>query len=348
VSTFQQSSSRMKNILAAIILVVISGMGGWFLSRYYYSPKNPKDAISQIKPRPLDKYAIENLSKRPLNKNLILQGEVLQKQKGDKGFTPYLFSFTTDGPPAGEAGKKVTGQLNIPDGTGPFPVIIMIRGYVDQKIYETGIGTRKAAAVFAENGFITAAPDFLGYAGSDKESSDIFESRFQTYTTMLDLISSLGSIEKWDKKNTFIWGHSNGGQVALTVLEISGLTYPTTLWAPVSKPFPYSILYYTDESDDRGKLIRRELANFEGTYDVELYSLTNYLDRIKSPLQIHQGTADDAVPITWTNELVKKLEGLKIDVDYIKYPGADHNLQPSWDTVVSRDLTFFKKRLKMN
>ena len=328
----------MKRIAVYLFLIFLGGISGWFLSRYYYSPKKPQDAISQIKPRPLDKYAIENLSKRPLNRNLISQGETLQKQKGDKGFTPYLFSFTTDG-------KKVTGQLNIPDGTGPFPAIIMIRGYVDQKIYETGIGTRKAGVIFAEAGFITVAPDFLGYAGSEKESSDIFESRFQTYTTVLDLISSLRSINKWDNKNIFLWGHSNGGQIALTALEVTQGAYPTVLWAPVSKPFPYSILYYTDESDDRGKLIRHELAKFEETYDVELYSLTNYSDRIKAPLQIHQGTADDAVPIAWTNELVEKFKKMETDVSYFKYAGADHNLSPAWQKVVERDLAFFKKHL---
>ena len=335
----------MKNILAAIILVVISGIGGWFLSRYYYSPKKPEDAISQIKPRPYDKYTIENLSSQKYPPGKIDFVKIIDETKF---FSTYLVNFYF--PPSFEVENslKTSGIINLPKGDGKYPIIVMFRGYVDVETYHSGMGTEKASGVFATNGFITLAPDFLGYADSDPNSENIFESRFQTYTTALSLINSLDQIKQWDGKNIFIWGHSNGGQVALTVLEISGLTYPTTLWAPVSKPFPYSILYYTDESDDRGKLIRRELANFEGTYDVELYSLTNYLDRIKSPLQIHQGTADDAVPITWTNELVKKLEGLKIDVDYIKYPGADHNLQPSWDTVVSRDLTFFKKRLKMN
>ncbi len=312
-----------KVIIGLIFLAAF--FAGWAANILYHQPKTPTNPISQIKPRPLERYTIDNLSKANIQPSKI--------EIGDN----HLFSFTADG-------KKVTGLINIPQGKGPFPVIVMFRGYVDQKQYKTGDGTRKVGEYFAKNGFITIAPDFLGYGGSDKESEDIFESRFQTYTTALALLKSISTIEPFDHKNIFIWGHSNGGQIALTLLEITGLSYPTVLWAPVSKPFPYSILYYTDESDDRGRLIRRELAKFEEDYDVELYSLTNYLDRIKAVLQIHQGTADDAVPVKWTDGLVKTLKEKDVDIKYFKYPGADHYLQPAWNSVVDRDLAFFKKQ----
>jgi len=156
-------------------------------------------------------------------------------------------------------------------------------------------------------------------------------------------VKSLDQIPQWDQKNVFIWGHSNGGQIALTTLEITGVNYPTTLWAPVSKPFPYSVLYYTDDSIDRGKLIRSELAKFEEVYDVEAYSLTNYLENIEAPLLVHQGKSDDAIPLDWTNNLVQKLEDKGKNVTYYTYPATDHNMRPSWDMVIARDLEFFKK-----
>lgn len=325
----------MKKAIYYLLIATIFIAIGWLANIAYHMPKSPTNPISQVKPRPLEKYSIENLANTEIKPAQI-------KMESDN-----LFSFIVDS-------KKVTGQINIPKGNGPFPVIVMFRGYIDQKTYETGDGTRRAAELFAQNGFtqhqagagfITIAPDFLGYGGSDQEADSIFESRFQTYTTALVLLKSLGSLEKWDKTNAFIWGHSNGGQIALTILEITGINYPTVLWAPVSKPFPYSILYYTDESDDRGKMIRKELSKFEEDYDVEKYSLTNYLDRIKAPIQLHQGTADDAVPIAWSDTLVKNLEALGSDITYIKHPGADHNMQPAWNTVVQQDLTFYKKML---
>jgi len=314
-------------IVYYLLIAAIFTLIGWLTNTAYHLPKTPINPISQIKPRPLEKYSIENLSKTEFKPSQItIEAE-------------HLFSFEVDG-------KKVTGSINTPAGEGPFPLIIMFRGYVDQKTYQTGDGTKRAGEYFAENGFITIAPDFLGYGGSDKESENIFESRFQTYTTALNLLASVDSLEKWDKKNLFIWGHSNGGQIALTILEITQKDYPTVLWAPVSKPFPYSILYYTDESDDRGKLIRRELAKFEEDYDVEKYSLVNYLDRIKAPIQLHQGTNDDAVPISWSNALSKSLLGLDFKIDYLTYPGADHDLNPSWDKAIAKSLTFFIKHLK--
>ena len=229
-----------KSILYAIFLL-IGIVSGWWFSR--------ERTVIQIKPRPLDKYTIENLISLNIEPGQIVIGDTI---KEEKDFTSYLFSFVFDPAAAGQVFKlkKVTGLVNLPAGKGPFPIVIMLRGYVDQKLYKTGDGTGQAGEYFAQNGFMTIAPDFLGYAGSDKEAENIFESRFQTYTTTLALLKSLKSLEKWDKQNISIWGHSNGGQIALTLLEITGETYPTALWAPVSKPFPYSILYYTDQSED--------------------------------------------------------------------------------------------------
>jgi dipeptidyl aminopeptidase/acylaminoacyl peptidase len=306
-------------LLIATIFILV----GWFANVAYHLPKSSANPISQVKPRPLEKYTLENLSKTNFEPSqLTIEGE-------------NLFSFKIDD-------KKVTGCINIPEGEGPFPLVVMFRGYVDQKTYNTCDGSKRAGEYFSDNGFITVAPDFLGYAGSDSEAANIFESRFQTHTTALTLLKSVHSLDKWDKKNLFIWGHSNGGQIALTVLETSKADYPTVLWAPVSKPFPYSILYYTDESDDRGKLIRTELAKFEEDYDVEMFSLTNYLDAIAAPIELHQGTVDDAIPVEWSDLLAKKLP----DVKYYKYPGADHNLNPSWNLAVARSLTFFQNHIK--
>ena len=118
------------------------------------------------------------------------------------------------------------------------------------------------------------------------------------------------------------------------------------MWAPVSKPFPYSILFYTDETDDHGKAIRKSLAIFEKDYDSELFSPANYHNWIKAPIQIHQGTADEEVLPFWTDELVNTLKEDNIDVSYFKYPRADHNLLPSgWNDAVLREIEFFKEEL---
>jgi dienelactone hydrolase len=331
----------MKKYLILIILILLSFFLGFFVTDWLKKNKIEAPIIQQIKPRTLDRYSIENLINTSAPESEIKLGEVI---KEEKVFTSYLFTFSFDPTLTKGPKKTVSGLINIPTGKGPFPIIVMFRGYVDQKIYETGMGTQRAGEYFASNGFITIAPDFLGYAGSDGESSDIFESRFQTYTTAISLLSSMNSVGQWNQKDVFIWGHSNGGHLALAMLEITGKDYPTVLWAPVSQSFPYSILYYLDEAEDGGKLIIQELSDFFNLYDPKLYSITNYFDKInkETVIQLHQGGADEAVPYKWSSNLSKILKNNEIKVNYYYYPGADHNLQPNWNQVVARDLSFFR------
>lgn len=303
-----------------------------------------------MKEKPLDKYTIDALSKRMTGPSQIIFDEVIATTAS---YTVQRFHFTTDG-------KTVTGLSHLPALTAvrqaagqppkKLPVIIQFRGFAPKETYESGVGTKHSAEVYAANGYLSLAPDFLGYGSSDMPGDDtVFEERFQTYTTALDLIHSVSTIPFADPNRIGLWGHSNGGQIALTVLTVlgsGGKQYPTTLWAPVSKAFPYNILAYTDEFDDGGKALRRELADFEKDYDVDRYSFTNFLDRISSPLELHQGTADIEVPVFWSDEFVTTAKSKGLSVRYFTYPGTDHNFNTNWNTVVARDLEFFRTYLK--
>jgi dipeptidyl aminopeptidase/acylaminoacyl peptidase len=324
-----------------LLIAIVFALIGWFANTAYHLPKN-SNPLSQIKPTPLLKYSIENLSTASFKPSQIVIGKLLSD---NPKFTSYEFSLAFS-PDFSDNLKTTSGIINIPKGTGTFPVIVMYRGYVDQNQYTIGEGTQPAATVFAENGFITVAPDFLGYADSTPASNDAFESRFQTYVTAASVLKSVNSIKNWDGKNIFVWAHSNGGQIALTTLEITGVTYPTALWAPVSRPFPNSVLVYTNESDDQGKFLIAQLAAFEDTYDANLFSLTNYLTKIKATIQLNQGTADTEVPYFWSDQLAQSLKEATVSATYIKYPGNDHNMRPNWNEVVENNLKFFNENLK--
>jgi dipeptidyl aminopeptidase/acylaminoacyl peptidase len=296
-------------------------------------------------PTPFSVYEIGNLGGDNVEKGFL---EIKDEVADEDTYKTYEFTFDFVPDVSGNEIRKTSGQINIPKEEGTHPVILMARGYVDRDIYETGIGTQPSASYYAENGFITVAPDFLGYGDSSKEAADIYETRFQTYVTFISLIKSLEEgalLPWWDGKNVFIWAHSNGGQVVLTSLAATGKNIPTTLWAPVTKPFPYSVLYYTDESEDGGKYIRKELAKLEEVYDVDHFSFTNYLENINAPMQIHQGAEDDAIPLNWTDSFVAQMRRLDKEIEYFTYPAADHNMRPDWDTVVERDVEYFNSFL---
>src|SRR3989344_1009529 len=307
----------MKLVVGLVIGIVFGGGGVWWVMQ-------PKPVEPIVKEYPLLTYTIDSLGKREY------KSEILIDEKVNDGV--FRFHFDSDG-------KRVNGLAHIPDGCERCPVIAQFRGYQDVEKYKTGDGTRRTAQKFAEAGFISLAPDFLGYGGSASPSANVWEARFETYTTALNLLSAISNWPLADFDRVGIWGHSNGGHIALAVLEITGKNYPTVLWAPVTAPFPYSVLYYTDDIEDHGKLLRKKLADFERDYDAESYSVQNYLDLITAPILLQQGTADDQVPAKWNQGLAKKLK----NVEYVEYSGADHNLSLSWNRAMQDAVDFFKK-----
>jgi uncharacterized protein len=292
-------------------------------------------------PLPLLKYSFDNLMAYEPQSSPITLTKPL-----DSITTPtaqaYEFTYTTED-------KIMSGLIVHPAAqatpSAGFPVILMLRGFVDPSIYTTGIGTKNVALRLAENGFVAIAPDFFGFGSSDYPDSDIFGERLQKPLNLLDLIASLETLPFINPDQLGIWAHSNGGQIALSLLEITAKPYPTVLWAPVSKSFPYSILFYTDEYDDQGKALRANLSRFESTYDVFDFSIDRYWEKINAPIEIHQGTADDAVPYTWSQALAKNLPAQEFEPQLFLYPGADHNLRPSWEAATIRTLDFYYKYL---
>lgn len=315
-------------LLIALLLISL----GWWGSDMYKNYLNKDLSLPNWnKSKPLEKYTIENLSKTEFKSSEIKINE-------------NIFDFQVEG-------KRVTGLINIPEGTGSFPLVVLLRGYVDQSIYQTGVGTKRVGEYFRDNGYITLAPDFFGFGGSNSEAENIFETRFQTYTTTLTLLKSITkeNFPMWDGKNIFMWGHSNGGQIALTTLAVLGISNPdligaTVLWAPVTEAFPYSVLFYTNESEDEGKFIRQKLAKFEEDYDVDNFSFTNYLDRINTPIEYHWGTADDAISLEWRDRFLNRMKKLEKEVTNYNHSGADHNMNPLWSEVMHQTLLFFANK----
>ncbi|MBI2590895.1 MAG: prolyl oligopeptidase family serine peptidase [Candidatus Blackburnbacteria bacterium] len=356
---------KHKKIPALLFFGLLLIAIGFALGQNYKSEKSILPSPIRERVRALDKYTYANLSSRSWQPTEIkIESSLDSKSSSVKPpykFKSYLFSTTVEG-------KKVTGQINIPNNLASHPdpatagegspVILMFRGWAPLEGYQTGTGTKNSAAVLSQNGFITVAPDFFGYGGSDPRSNNEMEARFESYIIALQLLYNLShssSIGNWklDIRNLFIWGHSNGGHLAIATLEMAnhspsfvGQTFPTVLWAPVSKPFPYSIVVYQDEAGDLGKGQRKSLSNFETDYDVNLYSIHNYLDWIQSPIQLHQGTADEEVPYWWSRDFASDLKSRKKDITLFLYSGANHNLTPAWNTAISRTLSFYNKHLK--
>ncbi len=337
----------MKKWIGFGLLLVAVVVGSFFLYRYLKreSVISPL-SLKKLTEKPLEKYTFENLRKQKVPPSQITLGKTI---KTTSDYTSSLFYFRDNG-------KKVSGLMDIPKKPGTYPVLVLFRGFVPREQYAEGMGTLRDGEFFASHGFITLAPDFLGYGDSDPASQDSLEDRFQTYTTSLSLFSAIPTLNTVlsassssvlaDSLKVGIWGHSNGGHIALSVLSITGKPYPTVLWNPVSSVFPYSILYFIDEYDDHGKALIQVAADFEKDYDAEKFSPPNYYKYITAPIQLHQGLSDVEVPVKWSDTLNEDLKKQGTSVEYFTYPGENHNFgNGSWTIAIDRSLQFFQKEL---
>ncbi|MDQ3008218.1 MAG: hypothetical protein M3Q81_01330 [bacterium] len=371
-------------ITVVLAISLIAGSTWWIITKRNGEFISPLSVLTEETPKqlPLLAFNIPNLALRQYQASSIVVESVITEEDN---FTGYLFSYRT-------LNKRMTGMLNVPkmeDPATPVPAIVMLRGFAPLSSYTTGVGTRNGGRYYANNGYVTLAPDFFGYGDSDAEPEDSWQARFEKPINVIELMRSIenqtitipaslspSKVTQDIKISSYgLWGHSNGGQIALTVLEVTQQPIPTTLWAPVTAPFPYSVLFFTDENEDEGKGMRKWLSIFERDYDVFDFTLTKHLDKLTAPIQLHHGTADEAALKSWSDDFAGKIraENLQrekalalydekvaagtpaaevqqpqppIQLNYYSYPGADHNLQPGWDTVVARDVTFFDQYLR--
>ncbi len=278
-------------------------------------------------------YTFEALGKRQFKPRDIKLGAILAQEEN---FTSYVFTYQSDG-------KTISGMANLPKGEGRFPVIILLRGYADSQNYHVGLGTERSANNLAMSGFLTLAPDFLGYGYSDWEDKDILSARFYRPAEVLSLLSAVSSLPSADSGRIGLWGHSNGGQIALSLLEITGKAYPTSLWAPMSLGFPESVLVYLG-TEDVGNIVKEKVDKFLVNNDPKKYSISEYFEKIKAPFIVHQATSDELIKTEWTKSLAEKLKSNGNKVDLYLYPRENHNFnryKETGEVLRQRDLEFF-------
>ena len=365
-------TKSLKGAFLAGLLVVISFWAGFSLNSYWQeknsSSNSHRPPPPSPTPLPLLVYSLPALKATPTTADTITLEKIITTGQTSLSV---LFSYQV-------MGKKISGLANFPTTAPAWGGILMLRGWAPVQNYQSGTGTKNAGLFLAQNGLLTFAPDFLGYGQSDPPPADVLQARFEKPLQVKQLLTNLqqgkivchsevaGSelplLEQICNQNKLptlpwgMWAHSNGGQIALSTLEITQDAYPTTLWAPVSVGFPYSVLFFTDEEADEGKNSRAFIAQFESKYNSDDFSHSRHLDWLPPglKLQLHHGSGDEAALISWSDEFQQKItqenahraKAAQIELTYYRYPGANHNLQPHWQQVVERDVDFFRQHLE--
>jgi alpha-beta hydrolase superfamily lysophospholipase len=320
-----------------ILSITVIGLAVLFWPKGWH---NPFVGMGDREELTLEKYDFDNLKKRGGRASEIkiigIAEGVEGRKKSEDKFKTQIFTFESEG-------KIISGTVNIPNPemSSLKKAIVLIRGYAELEGYYSGSGTWKVAEILANEGYATFSIDFLGYGQSEKESTDMLEARFVKVANVMDLIESIKSIPWIDKENIGIWAHSNGGQIALSVLETTGGNYPTVLWAPMTQTFPESVLSTIDE----GSPVKGVIEDFLKKYDSRRYAFENYYEWLDSPVLIQQGTADEWCQVAWQQKVVDDLKKLGKGAELTIYPNNDHNLSKSWDEAVKKDVKFYRNNL---
>lgn len=332
-------NKNFKLIMLLIFIIIINIIFYFILSNnkylsFFQNEVNAKSIDKAANEHPL---FIEELRKRNYGNGKI----EIEKDLGIKDkYKSYIISYYSDG-------LKLYALMNVPNIKKPlkgYPVIIVNHGYIPQDQYSTENSYKYVAGFYANNGFLVLKPDYRGHDKS-QIGENIISDRLSYAIDVLNLLYLIPTLEYSDANNIFMYGHSMGGGVTLTVLEIASNIKAATLWAAVSVEFPESILYFLRKRnlEDSNKLLL-EIEKIFNKDDYYKLSPINYLQYIKSPLIIQHGTKDESVPMEWSDQLEIQMKNKNILYNYIKYQNEDHNFsKSSFYKVLKADVNFFKK-----
>ncbi len=279
-------------------------------------------------------------------------------QEENEFYRRYYFVYPSDG-------LTITGAMNVPRGQGPFPVLILLHGYFERDQYWTGADTWQMADFFARNGYLTIAPDYRSWGGSDNGPS-FFHTGL--VADVLNLISSLHSLPQADTEQVLLMGHSMGGGIAMKVLVIDDRVSAAVLYAPnsaddadlIGRWGPGCLPGQSQKDGDEcnpGEVLPADLpqelldAYLEATGDgqfLQFVAPINTLEVVNVPVQIHIGEADGEMltqtPPEWSRKLYEALQAAGKEVDFFSYPGQGHYFEPpAWGEMMNRALAFFNE-----
>lgn len=267
-------------------------------------------------------------------------GKVLEE---NQSYIRYYVTYSSDD-------LTISGIMNVPKGTGPFPLAILNHGYIDPAVYTNGRGLRREQDYLARQGFVVIHSDYRNHAQSSKDPDSELNIRIGYIEDVINLIYAVkaANLSYIDSDKIGMLGHSMGGGVAQGVMVSQpGLVDAFVLYAPVSMDVRESFNRWTKTRPEVAKAIIDMHGSPESSREFwDNISPITFIQNIQSPVLIFHGTSDADVPIDWSRRTRDALVVANKSVELIEYPGQPHEFTTTHTDFMRRTTDFFKTNLK--
>ncbi len=262
-------------------------------------------------------------------------------------------------------GNKIYGLLTVPFGEPPdggFKAIVFNHGYIPPDQYQTTERYEAYVNYLARSGFVVFKIDYRGHGNSEGFPSGSYFSPGYT----IDAISALKSLQRLDDidpQGIGMWGHSMAGNLVLRAMLVEPEIQAGVIWAGAVYSYEDFLSYGISDHTYRppsspGELkedehLRGTRAVFEanGWPDLDhpfwqAVSLTENINNLDSPIQLHHADDDPVVSINYSYGLAGVLLDGGKEYEFYTYDGGGHNLVSPWfDQAMLRTVEFFEDNL---
>jgi acetyl esterase/lipase len=254
-------------------------------------------------------------------------------------------------------------DIYIPDGTGPFPAVVLIHGGA----FKSGDKSMEAsnAATLVANGFVAVT---INYRLSGEA---IFPAAVQDCKAAVRYIRANASKYKINPDKIGTWGSSSGGNLSAMMGTSGGdsylegtqgdyLTTSSTIQACIDWFGPINFATMVSEGlalgfsssynvNNESQYVGVDANDPANITTVNKANPTTYIDKNDPPFWIEVGSADPLIPYTQSLNFYKALKDVLGDskVSYDLLDGAGHGgSQFSTSANMQKVITFFNNHLK--
>lgn len=294
--------------------------------------------------RPLEQLpsvlSIPHFSKMRLKGTDLTLESVLEQ---NAAYKRYAISYKSNG-------LLISGIMNIPEGEGPFPLLILNHGYIDRSVYVRGRGLKREQDFLARAGFAVLHTDYRGHAASDESPmvEQVYDGALEYAMDSANALNAVraANLPKVDATRVGMLGHSLGGGVTLAVLTgRPEFVDAAVLYAPVHADVWENFSRWRKERSDSDRTIEVFGAREEHPEIWDALSPQTFLSSIQAPVLLFQGVKDKDVPKEWSDHLAQSLKDAGRDVTYVEYSNEGHEFATSWNDFMEKTAEFFKKHL---